>query len=494
MRTHGTEVTPLWERHPAMPAESMQWTTVGSCIVDDRILVIGKRGTVGYNCNVMVYDMQDWFEIDTAGQGPSWDCIYSVVTAIDTRQVAVTWSIASGFYLSILTLDSLTWGTVRISHNGESLKGYSLSYCGHPSLLILFGGTSPDDVDEHQSHPRLLSIDGTTGLVMSCSQRGSNRPKLRAFHAASPAPKKTLVIHGGKDLSNTTLSDLWVYDTNTFYWREIICSVPLCRHSLGVSEDFIFIFGGLNEHNKISSELHLWDVASNTWMLTTPQEEVTPLYDPSVGRLSGCLGLFMIFGGRSLYGQEFRPYFVTIPETIRHKALIQELQSACTRRHQKLDSLQYEHEKHLSQIQERRHHLDNDINLIDEERSQLQQLADDVDSQAYNQRVLLRSSNKEREVSRSLKIKSWKINQFQRYERMTQQFQSTSREGNHRTHLGVMSPNPPHDSSMTNQNENKKQIDSTLGLTEEDKSDINNARKRAYVNAVKMFESEPHVP
>eukprot|EP01060_Flectonema_neradi_P028019 TRINITY_DN37693_c0_g1_i1.p1 TRINITY_DN37693_c0_g1~~TRINITY_DN37693_c0_g1_i1.p1 ORF type:complete len:530 (+),score=92.34 TRINITY_DN37693_c0_g1_i1:117-1592(+) len=491
MHTQEMDVTLDWERHPMLPADVMQWTGLGSCVVDDRVLVIGKRGTIGYNCNIMVFDMPDWYELETTGQGPSWDCVNCVIAAVDSRQVAVTWSIPSGFYLSILTLETLEWGTIRVNHNGEHLKGYSLSYCGHPSLLILFGGTAPEDTDHE---PRLLSIDGTTGYTSPCAQRGTSRPCLRAFHAASPAPKNTLIIHGGKDLSNHTLSDLWVYDSNTFYWREIQCGIPRCRHSLGVSSDYVFIFGGLNQFNQISGSLHLWCVASHSWVPPSPPTDYhpDPLFDATVGQLSGGPGLFLVFGGKSLYGSEHRPYFLTIPENSCQKVLIQELHNACTHRHHKLDALQFKEENNLSQLQAERTDLDSELLAVEEGRRCAQQVSDSIDAKAFNQRVLLREANKEIERNRHDKIKSWKLNQLQRYERMTQQLSAAplpkakSRSG---ISVGVMSPVNPEGKPNNTNDKHPNQVSN--GLTNDDKTDIEKARQRALVNAMKMFEPEP---
>ena len=87
---------------------------------------------------------------------------------------------------------------------------------------------------------------------------------------------KQLYIFGGLKNDSLTLNDLWIFDITKKTWNKVNqCGQipkPRAGHSMNIYQGRIFMFGGLLEVTKESSELFLFDLESNHWTLLKSQE------------------------------------------------------------------------------------------------------------------------------------------------------------------------------------------------------------------------------
>ena len=85
-----------------------------------------------------------------------------------------------------------------------------------------------------------------------------------------------IYVFGGLNSDNTTMNDMWMYDLNQNTWTEIEqkgqVPKPRSGHSFNLYDGKIFMFGGLIEVTKESSELFSFDIETETWVLLKSKE------------------------------------------------------------------------------------------------------------------------------------------------------------------------------------------------------------------------------
>lgn len=66
-------------------------------------------------------------------------------------------------------------------------------------------------------------------------------------------------------------------------------SVKCAYHSCSVIENTVYVFGGLSEGKSVLSDMHRYDVLTNTWNLVEPKQSKEPEIHRSTGRFPGYL-------------------------------------------------------------------------------------------------------------------------------------------------------------------------------------------------------------
>lgn len=132
-------------------------------------------------------------------------------------------------------------------------------------------------------------------------------PRRRSNHAAC-CVANSLVIHGGQDIGEGVLDDIWVLDlddeTNDMLeWTRIEQTgdipPPTCRHTAVSHNDLMYIFGGNDLINE-TNDLYIFDILKESW---TKVPSKNPQLPPCIDSHSACkyestdLVLMIIFGG-----------------------------------------------------------------------------------------------------------------------------------------------------------------------------------------------------
>ena len=79
-----------------------------------------------------------------------------------------------------------------------------------------------------------------------------------------------MYIFGGKDDENEKLKDFWRFDLNGNTWFKLpqpeASVAPRSGHSCSVFNNFLVIFGGIQEITKELDDLVVFDINKNQWL------------------------------------------------------------------------------------------------------------------------------------------------------------------------------------------------------------------------------------
>ena len=165
----------------------------------------------------------------------------------------------------VLNLQTLTWSKWR-KKDFASYDDFGSQFVQKWGHLYVFGGFKNgrkcnelyyiDMANKTQNMLSEDSSDATQDSLRPCQRSGTRM--------VADEQTKQLYLFGGSDCENVTLNDLWVYSIKEKKWTKIEQSgqIPKGRagHSMNLYQGKIFIFGGLLEVTKESSELFVFDI------------------------------------------------------------------------------------------------------------------------------------------------------------------------------------------------------------------------------------------
>jgi N-acetylneuraminic acid mutarotase len=83
----------------------------------------------------------------------------------------------------------------------------------------------------------------------------------------------SLYMHGGMDINNEALNDMWIFSLETSAWSKVYqkgqIPAPRSGHSLVKHDNSIILFGGLLEVTKETEDLYQFDLSKNVWLSHT---------------------------------------------------------------------------------------------------------------------------------------------------------------------------------------------------------------------------------
>lgn len=92
-------------------------------------------------------------------------------------------------------------------------------------------------------------------------------PTSRCSHSACLINNK-MIIYGGKGLNGEMIFDMWALDLSSYFWSfiEQKGEIPKKVNSACVYKDeFLVLFGGLNEDNEMDNNIHLFHFGDSKW-------------------------------------------------------------------------------------------------------------------------------------------------------------------------------------------------------------------------------------
>lgn len=120
-------------------------------------------------------------------------------------------------------------------------------------------------------------------------------------HHSSVIYQDRLYVYGGYNTDKGVLADfhsLHLEKLDHFIWSDLSNSKnspkKLRNHTAVVYKQFMVIFGGLNEENKSSSNIWMYDFAEQTWRVQSPSPEIQSL-DSHAALVEG--QVMYVFGG-----------------------------------------------------------------------------------------------------------------------------------------------------------------------------------------------------
>lgn len=177
----------------------------------------------------------------------------------------------------------------------ENNNFYSLDLGNFRWELMKPKGDLPHSRDEHTScineFERTMVIFGgfcdgyrTNEIVKyhftdnrwSTVQTVDPKPISRSGHSAIIF-NSSMYVFGGKDEDNNKLNDLWSLDLSNNLWKQIQCPnsvvpTPRSGHSCDIFENYMVIFGGIQEITKELNDFCLFDLKQNTWITLFEQQ------------------------------------------------------------------------------------------------------------------------------------------------------------------------------------------------------------------------------
>ena len=165
--------------------------------------------------------------------------------------------------------------------------------------LILFGGVRGKEILNDCLRFSLLN-DRFWTVVGG----GSTAPSARFGHTTVAHGPNRMVVFGGWDGKNL-LNDVWLLDTGTGQWMEILqcpnSPRPRYRHSaVVVLEQYMCIFGGVTDNHTRLNELFLFDLLKFVWTRVCPATRcpIPRTFHEAVS-FSQDRSRLLVFGGRS---------------------------------------------------------------------------------------------------------------------------------------------------------------------------------------------------
>jgi len=223
----------------------------------------------------------DWALVNAEGSKPTPRGGHSAV-AVESNIVLFGGHAYNGkfeYYNDTHIFDCITntWHSVKCSGVlPQPRYGHSVTVVGN--RMFMFGGKGEGTIfrDIH-----FLDLDEWAWVPVSSTASG---PSPRLNHASVLVGRK-LVVHGGWDGKKRCLSDIWVFDTDSFTWMSPTTAglAPSARygHSLQLLNDGrIMLFGGMSvkdgEVPTYHNDLRELNTESMVWSKTRVSAEVLP--------------------------------------------------------------------------------------------------------------------------------------------------------------------------------------------------------------------------
>jgi len=159
--------------------------------------------------------------------------------------------------------------------------------------VILFGGRDTSQTHLAQTWQYTLGTNTWTQVAPAVS------PSARDAHDMVYVGSDTILLFGGKDATNTALSDTWAYDVTANTWTQLTptgAPTTRFRHAMAyVGGDVVVLFGGRDDFGVFLNDTWEYDVTANTWTQTSP----TAIPAIRVGHklASGGSGVAVMYGG-----------------------------------------------------------------------------------------------------------------------------------------------------------------------------------------------------
>ena len=168
----------------------------------------------------------------------------------------------------LLDVEKLAWFKMKCS---GLIPGPRYGHSAHifGSRMFIFGGKGPDGI----AYKDVFFLDLVEWIWVPVTPITAG-PSSRFYHASEVVGRK-MVVHGGWDGSDV-LSDMWIFDTDSFSWMQPKTAgfEPTARygHSMTLTSDGrLIVFGGcsiLNDNGTPSynNDLRQLDTASMMWV------------------------------------------------------------------------------------------------------------------------------------------------------------------------------------------------------------------------------------
>lgn len=164
--------------------------------------------------------------------------------------------------------------------------------CQDGSTAVVFGGFQ-DGTRKNQVH--VFNAETRVWYLLEPANLAAPAPSARAGHSAV-LHAGNLYIFGGKDDENEKLNDLWRFSLAERTWTKLEVesgqTAPKARsgHSAILYQDYICIFGGIQEVTKELNDLHLYDIAKNAWIcLFEEKKEFVTAQSPTKSMAMGAV-------------------------------------------------------------------------------------------------------------------------------------------------------------------------------------------------------------
>ena len=227
---------------------------------------------------------------------------YLKAATIDTDSVEIKTGLAQcrrlveGQRAGVLTWDE---SPVLVGHAPAARLGHTAVMVG--ARIFYMGGFVGSEVLND-----LFYIDTATMTVVTRpALAGSARPPPRASHASAAVGNK-LYVFGGFD-GEVSLSDLWVLNTDTLEWSEVVpvaSAPPPARsaHSMVTFEGRLIVYGGHDEEDYYS-EVWVFNPRTRKWSKPRVKGEAPHSRASYTAAMVG--GNMYVFGGASPQGGFF---------------------------------------------------------------------------------------------------------------------------------------------------------------------------------------------
>jgi N-acetylneuraminic acid mutarotase len=219
----------------------------------------------------------EWEKISPKGLKKPGQIAYHSMTLIDDHNCMLIGGSNLGVdnpHIYELDLHTMTW---TISGNTKPGELYSIDE--HTAILCdgkiyVFGG----NINGYKSN-LMFVYDVKTKKWTKIEDK--NAPAERSSHSAVLKGDK-MYVFGGKDYENNKLGDFWVYDCTKNEWSELKSEDddgPISRsgHSTGIFKNYVIVYGGIHELTQELSDMYLYDLNSNKWMMVF-EEEHSPVH------------------------------------------------------------------------------------------------------------------------------------------------------------------------------------------------------------------------
>jgi len=168
---------------------------------------------------------------------------------------------------------------------------------GHSSVIyndrmIVFGGCRKKDYLSSVSVFNFSHQNWHTAVF-------DGSPPPRAFHTANLVNTSMIVVGGTN--SGVVFDDIWIFDVEKIYWRQVQYSIPgnppRYGHCSFIISQYLFLIGGTNDSNTVSSCM------INTYDKTYQEIKINGIFPPNLCSFSLCLtekfDVFIIGGSDS---------------------------------------------------------------------------------------------------------------------------------------------------------------------------------------------------
>ena len=167
-------------------------------------------------------------------------------------------------------------------------ENHTATYFPKFKLLLICGGFAKAD---RTIDMLLYKVDRSQWSALKVPKAGKNFPCVRSGHSAVEYQDK-LYVYGGQNQDGVKLNDMWVFDPNHLFWRQIETpnsqnayemdedSEPLARsgHTACVVNDLMFVYGGIYDIARELNDMHVFDLRQEKWFkIYEDMENMSPI-------------------------------------------------------------------------------------------------------------------------------------------------------------------------------------------------------------------------